>query len=216
MVDLFKNQKLLLSLKELANYQPAIKILGAEHHVNHLSFNPSGNRFLFLHLFWDKNGKRYQRLMTSNLAGKELCVLPLTENISHYTWESNTEILVTTSENRYFKWIDQSSSLRSDFRFFNMDGHPSYSPDNNYLITDTIPDKYLERELLLLDLRENNLYKILRHATPVKYLGEYRCDFHPRWDQKSQYVCFDSAHSGCRSMYILNTSDFIATNILES
>ena len=42
--------------------------LNTEHYINHIAFNPSGNRFLFFHV-WNNNGKRRTRAITSDVHG---------------------------------------------------------------------------------------------------------------------------------------------------
>ena len=199
--------QLILTLKQLSEFNPLPTMKGAEHYVNHIAFNPSGNRFMFFHL-WVNNGRRYNRLITCDLYGQNMCTLTNQGLVSHYTWESDTELLVTLHrENigtRYFLFRD-SSDVRTIIGdgLLNEDGHPSYSPDKSLILTDTYPDKYGEQRLLLYT-SDQRLIELSRFISPVRFHGEVRCDLHPRWDRTGQIVCVDSSHEGVRALYVMS------------
>jgi len=86
------------------------------------------------------------------------------------------------------------------------DGHPSFHPQNNTLLTDTYPDKYSERKILLLD-EASRLQILGSFFSPFNYSKEVRCDLHPRWDREGKWVCFDSAHEGHRNLYLIEMGD---------
>jgi hypothetical protein len=202
--------QLILTLKQLSEMNPLPTMEGAEHYVNHLAFNPSGNRFMFFHL-WINNGRRYNRLMTCDLYGQNICILTNTDFVSHYTWKSDTELLITMYlENvgsRYYLFRD-STDVRTEIGdgLLQEDGHPSYSPDNRLILTDTYPDNYGE-QLLLLYTSEQNLIEIARFFSPARFHGEMRCDLHPRWDRNSRNVCVDSVQGGGRSLYVISLEE---------
>ena len=199
--------QLILTLKDLSEMNPLPTMKGGEHYVNHLAFNPSGNRFMFFHL-WVKNGRRCNRLMTCDLYGQNMCILTNEGLVSHYTWKSDTELLVTLHrENigtRYYLLHD-SSDVRTQIGdgLIQEDGHPSYSPDKRLVLTDTYPDKYGEQRLLLYTL-DQRLIEIARFFNPVRFRGEFRCDLHPRWDRIGQNICVDSARDEDRNLYVIN------------
>ena len=101
---------------------------------------------------------------------------------------------------------------------YNDDGHPSFSPDGRYVITDTYPDGRNYRKLLLYDWEKEEstvlekLYSLpdKKYLETTKTVGDYknwgsspfRVDLHPRWDRKGEKVCFDSIHEGKRGVYI--------------
>ena len=45
-----KNKKFLFSISEISKIDRQGSMDGADHYFNHISFNPNGDRFLFLHL----------------------------------------------------------------------------------------------------------------------------------------------------------------------
>jgi hypothetical protein len=213
LIDLYSGKdQLLLTLKQLSEINPLRTMEGAEHYVNHLAFNPSGNRFLFFHL-WINNNRRYNRLITCDLNGKNKCILTSTGLVSHYTWKSDTELLVTLYKRnigtRYYLFRDFSGmhTKIGDGLLFE-DGHPSYSPDKSLILTDTYPDKYGEQRLLLYTL-DQRLFEIERFYSPIRYRGEMRCDLHPRWDRTGQNICVDSSQEGSRSIYVISLKESI-------
>jgi hypothetical protein len=199
--------KLILNLEEIAKIQPTETMEGATHYVNHLSFNPSGNRFMFLHL-WVNNGKRFSRLFTSDINGNGLYLLANENMVSHYTWKNDTDLLVYSHHketgNKYHLYKDMTEKIEVfGSGILKEDGHPSFHPLNSSLLTDTYPDKYSERKLLLYDSK-GSLHVLGAFFSPLQFSKEVRCDLHPRWDRTGKQICFDSAHEGYRCMYLMN------------
>jgi hypothetical protein len=200
------DRELLINLENLAHLEPQPSMQNAEHYVNHLAFNPSGNRFMFLHL-WAKDGRRFNRLLTSNLDGDDVHVLENWAMVSHYAWKSDSELLATVNSKngtQYILYQDGACSkqvIAPDF--LNQDGHPSYSADKNFLLTDTYPDKYGDQQLLLYTTKGDFFY-LTRFFHPPQFRGQVRCDLHPRWDSSGKIVCVDSCQSGCRSLYVIS------------
>ncbi|CAA6826040.1 MAG: Unknown protein [uncultured Sulfurovum sp.] len=113
------------------------------------------------------------------------------------------------------------------------DGHPSFCPsDRSLLLTDTYPDANSERELIILDTKDNNIINLCKlkesqlkpsennFDSISKYVDSdmlqkfskkhfvhsrsgVHCDFHPRWRRDGNYVCIDSNHEDFRSVYII-------------
>lgn len=86
------------------------------------------------------------------------------------------------------------------------DGHPSYSPDGNLILTNIYPDKFGEQHVLLYSPDEK-LVRLFRFFSPPQFRGEARCDLHPCWDRTGQYVCVDSAHDGRRTLYVIGVEE---------
>jgi len=202
------NLKLIISLSQLSNIVPRDSMKGAMHYVNHLSFNPTGSRFLFFHL-WTNGTKRYSRLFTSDITGQDLFLLENEYNVSHYSWMSDNEILVTAlipgTGVRYIKYMDQSTS-KEIISSVNLtqDGHPSTNKFNSDLVLfDTYPNKYSERSLFIVNLSTIDFIYLGSFYSNLRLKGEARCDLHPRWSEDGKMICFDSSHRKRRTINII-------------
>jgi hypothetical protein len=203
--------ELLVSLRELAALEPSPSMAGAQHYVNHLCFNPAGDTFLFFHL-WASDSGSHARLLTCDRASGGLTIVEDRGEVSHYAWKDRRRILGTflypNKVARYQLYGGQPreyATLLGDT--LTRDGHPSYSPDGSMVLTDTYADHRGMQRLLLVDAREE-LRELGRFHSPinirVRHHGEAKCDLHPRWDRQGRYVCFDSAHSGTRALYVMD------------
>lgn len=200
-------ENLLLSVKQISAWEPLPSMAGAVHYFNHLGFNPSSSRFLFFHA-WVQNGKRYARLITTDLDGRNLYPLINEGLVAHYAWKSDNELLAFSSHadtgTQYHLYCDQSPE-RTVFgrERFDQDGHPSFSPDGSTLLLDTYPDKNRYQHLSLYKMATGEFLSLGSFFSPMKYFGAERCDLHPRWSPRGNYICFDSAHDGARGLYVM-------------
>ena len=200
---------LIIDLRRLGTVDPHQSMRNACHYINHLSFNPSGERFLFFHL-WLNGGVRYRRALTSDLDGQNLCVLT-NDMVSHYSWKSDSEVLITLQDNkgrfRYEMFKDLSARREQVGEGILLeDGHPGFNPISGWLLSDTYPDRYGERGLFIYDL-DRTYIEMGRFYSPFSFRGESRCDLHPRWNQTGDAICFDSTHEGYRAMYVVDLPD---------
>lgn len=201
---LSETTRLICSLKDIAHYQPDDTMQGAYHYFNHCSFSPSGDRIVFLHR-WQKNGREWTRMFTCGWNGEDFFVFPTSEMVSHFTWKDDQNILawarVMGIGDRYFLFRDRSSEFVTiGDECFNSDGHPTYSRDGRWILTDTYPDKFRIAHLILYDTVEKKPYALAKLHAPFKYDGDVRCDLHPRWNRDDSMISFDSTHIGIRSL----------------
>ena len=75
------------------------------------------------------------------------------------------------------------------------DGHPSFSRDTRFMLTDTYEDESKYRHLLLYDTEKDVLHELGKFYSPINECG-YRCDLHPRFACDDRLIVIDSAHSG--------------------
>jgi Tol biopolymer transport system component len=106
------------------------------------------------------------------------------------------------------------------------DGHPGFSINKRYLITDTYANKKNYVKLLLYDWKKNKRIILGKfYSLPnKKYLettktkqdfkkwaySNFRIDLHPRWNFQGDKVTFDSIHEGKRNCYLINLNKFIS------
>lgn len=198
--------ELLFSLKEIAALTPKPSMRTGEHYFNHLCFNPEGSRFMFFHLC-KRNGKRANRLLTSDVTGQDIHVLENERTVSHYAWKSNSDLLATASHPdaglRYIVYDDgsgKSHALGADI--LKQDGHPSYFPDHDYLLTDTYPDRCGDYHILIYDHKHAGISRLASFYSPLAFSGEVRCDLHPRLNNDGNMMCADMVHRSRRAMWV--------------
>jgi hypothetical protein len=206
-VDLENNSsKLIISLDQIIKINHNHTMEDVEHRFNHLDISPDGKRFSFIHR-WEHDNVTQSRFFTSDIDGNNIYCLADEEMVSHSCWKNNEEILVWARKNnkdRYYLFKDKNSEFKIVGEGkLTSDGHPSYSPNKRYILTDTYPDRTSHRTLIIYDTKENKRYDIARLFAPFKYHGEVRCDLHPRWSRDGKHVCFDSVHEGKRQLYII-------------
>ena len=89
-------------------------------------------------------------------------------------------------------------------------GHSTFSPDGQWIVTDSGAKSDGCRPLLLWDMRANRIVMLGRFASPPPFdSGEVRCDLHPRWNRDGTQVCFDSVHEGSRQVYVVDVSSVV-------
>ncbi|MGA1866923.1 MAG: hypothetical protein ACMUJM_00085 [bacterium] len=199
-------EKLLFSLVDIADIRHVKSMQGAEHYFNHLLFNPDCTRFLFFHIWVANKNKRKIRLFTSDIEGGNIYLLNDSGHTSHYCWKSAEQLLAYSTHKEtgtHFYLYDDITKKRQIIGngVLNEDGHPSFIFNNRGIIVDTYPDKYGDQRLLLY--KEDRVFELTRCYSPPKYMGETRCDLHPRMNRSGQSVCFDSAAAGKRQMYVM-------------
>ncbi len=200
-------RNLLISLQDLAAFEPQQTMPDGEHYVNHLMYSPSGDRFLFLHL-WMLGSSRHCRLLTCDSDGNNLTVVHDRGMVSHFCWRDSDSVLATVSQDggcRYYLF-DIQAGTRTDVGagVLLRDGHPTYRFDQETVLTDTYPDTYGEQRLMLFH-SESGITDLGRYFAPAKFRQEWRCDLHPRWDASGRKIAFDSTHNGWRSLYVLES-----------
>lgn len=213
-IDITRNKSdLIISLKELIKFKPDATMKNAEHWVNHIDIAPNGLRFMFLHR-WQREGKRYMRLLTANCDGSNLHYVTGNVMVSHNCWGHNNEIIsfcqTVSGKNRYVRFKD----LSEDFDvigepMLTKDGHPSISPDGQWMLTDDYPDNSRFSHLYLYNLINSKCYVLGKFHQPLKYNGEYRIDLHPKWSVDGTKIFFDSGHNGLRKMYVIDITRFL-------
>jgi hypothetical protein len=71
-------------------------------------------------------------------------------------------------------------------------GHPTFSPDGNWIATDAGDGKKKEKLLMLYSMKTGE-GQVLGSFPMREYMsGDLRCDLHPRWNRSGNAVCFDA------------------------
>lgn len=194
----------LLSYNDFLEFETREDMLTAEHKVNHIMLNPSGNRFMVLHR-WLNGSKKYTRLVTVNIDGTDMFNLNDDDMTSHCIWKNDFEILAYAHKrnegNGYYLFKDKTNMYEKMWPELINDGHPSYSPDGSKVVTDTYPNASRLSTIYLIE--DQNVNIIGKVFAPFKYDNDVRCDLHPRWNRSGNKICFDSVFEGKRGLYII-------------
>lgn len=81
------------------------------------------------------------------------------------------------------------------FPEFDIDGHPSFTSDSRYMLTDSYPDWRGMQRLLAYDTETHRIVKLgsVRDAL-TKRPGS--CDLHPKLSRDNRHLCIDTAYDG--------------------
>jgi hypothetical protein len=186
---------------------------------NHVTYNTDGSRFCFLHRFRYEDrgtGPWITRLITMKPDGSEPFLLGRHEMVSHYAWEDSSRLIAwarygtvnSKPVDRYFVFTDQTDYVETIGDGVLMrDGHMTYSPDRQWLLTDEYPGSDGKQPLILFHLATERRIEIGRFQSNLK--GEIRCDLHPRWNRDGTQICFDSTHHGTRQVYVVDVRETV-------
>lgn len=201
-VDMHNNKiERLVTYKDITDCLRDVKSLD-NYYINHLSFSPSGNLFLFF--FLDSSTSRHEAYMfVYNINKRKLVPIELHDKVSHYVWKNDNEIVATVYDNdmrcHYYKYY-VSNQKRELYNNIPKDGHPSMINDK-MIVTDTYPDKNCYQHLYIADdegLRDD-IASIFSNPLSV---GEKRTDLHPRINKDKSMVCVDMNRYSKREMAV--------------
>ena len=201
----------IISLADLAKISYPGQSLEDSHYVNHLSWNPSGDRFLMFDR-WSGNGQP-TRVFTADGDGRDLRLLS-GHGASHWTWRDSQHVLIW-AEGGYRLYKDDGTGEPIETIYEYANGHQTYVPgtDNQWLLSDTYPQGLIShQELYLYHIPSRTKVMLgcfdVPSATPVPGAFEWRCDLHPRLNRKGTLVVIDSIHEGLgRQMYLIDIED---------
>lgn len=206
---------LAIKINDLFCYETIPGFEESKHKINHISFSPDGNKFIFFHRWISSRQGKYSRLFLFDLNKGKLELIMNEKMLSHFCWKDNNNVLIYGR----FKGKDDYYLINTENKKVNLfindklsifgDGHPSFSPDKKWLITDTYPDKSRKQKLILVNLSRQKPYIIGEFFSPLKFENETRCDLHPRWSPDGNSINIDSVFEGKRNSYLINIEKVI-------
>ncbi|PKA96787.1 hypothetical protein B0O79_0426 [Flavobacteriaceae bacterium MAR_2009_75] len=209
---------LIVSISRVASFEPNIEMMkGGKHFISHAIISPNSKRVMFLHR-WVKNDLRHRwsRMFTCDKDGGNLYLFPTHEMVSHMAWKNDGKLLAycrLKNEMEGYVLFEDQNITNYEFigkNHFTSDGHPSFDKSDKWMITDTYPDRFRRQKLLLFDTKSNQVEELalLKHYKKYSQSTELNarlsCDLHPRWNREGSIVCFDSVHTGKRSLCTMN------------
>jgi len=184
--------------------------------VNHITFNPAGDRFLFLLRNFPEPGKKWNTmLVTSDLEGNLFALTEYCIN-SHYHWKNDREVLIVTSvkteatEYALYLLEDITGKVtRLPEPNPTDDIHCIYSPDRRYIAGDAYPSKENIRTIWLIDTETNKIYRAVDSYSVPTDNTDLRCDLHIRWSPDGKTATYDSTHTGDRIVCMVTLDEML-------
>jgi hypothetical protein len=189
---------------------------GMKHYIDHLLFAPDGKRFALLQRWGKGVGTGFStRMITADFRGKELRVIDDSGATSHYNWRDPETLLVWTKHPSHGELWYLVNERTVEFQPLNADvmntnGHISYLPGRQWILSDTSPDRERKQHQYLYDTRSGRKVELGAFYAPPEYKGYWRCDTTPRGSPNGRKVIFDSPHAGNgRQMYLIDISRIV-------
>jgi len=205
LVDLGNNTS-----KRIVTYNTIAHVIGQAsrdfryNYINHLSFSPSGKKFMF---FWLTIVGNYHKAYMLVYDFKSETIIPLeTEGkVSHYLWLDEEHLLCTvydaTDECRYIIY-GLDGSKRHVFKSIDYDGHPIWYKEG-LILTDSYPDKDGYQRLMVCNLNTDSAQQIAEIFQEPAISIERRTDLHPRYDMTTDTICIDASPKGKRKLLLI-------------
>ncbi len=206
----------IISLADLVKIPYPDQSADDRHYVNHLSWSPTGERFLFFNR-WAGTGQP-TRVFTANREGADLRLLSA-RGASHWTWRDPEHVLIWgRGAYQLFKDDGTGEPIETVWEYHN--GQQTYVPGTGkeWLLSDTYPQgSASHQELFLFHIPSKTKVTLgCFDSQPDSSEGahEWRCDLHPRFNRKGNKVVIDSTHGGCgRQMYLVDIEDVLRKGI---
>lgn len=97
------------------------------------------------------------------------------------------------------------------------DGHPMFSKDRRWMLTDTYADNDGLQTLILFDMEAGTRIDIGRfNHDPGSTDSDLKCDLHPRWNRAGTQVCIDAARKGTRQCLIVDVASVAQSVALDA
>ena len=213
------DSRMILSLAEAVDFLAAHgeDTAGRKVVINHITFNPAADRYLFLLRSMDQ-WPWLTWLVTAASDGGDLRYHNCYGMASHYHWRDDRTMLfymMAGPKDPQLILVDDVTAERTlvNADVFRADGHCSYSPNLKWILYDSYPDSSPDhlRTLYVYSVERDELIVLGRfrsEALPRENV-DLRCDLHPRWMPDGKSVSFDSIHEGFRGVYWMDLSDIV-------
>lgn len=171
--------------------------------LNHIMASPDANMIAFLFRY-HIGQKRITDLYYFNLISQEVYLLVEDGNVSHACWWDSASLVATMNGPVGFGYYIVPVDTEHELRLIctSQDGHPS-KVNNSHILTDTYPDRYGLRHLMLLKVGDGSFSELAVSPEPLLLQGETRCDLHPSLSPSGRWIQFDCAIGHMRSVAVI-------------
>ncbi len=202
------SRTLLAAYAEIVAVDPTPAMKGRKHWINHLFWGPDDRRILFLHRWRDEAGRCTTRMLAMDPDGRNLTLLGTSPTVSHFDWQHPDSILVYAALDGqpadYCMVRDPDGAVRRLCPGqFDSDGHCSWSPDRQWMLTDVYPSGPERRYgPVLYHPEANRRIPLFEIAHPRQLPADCRCDLHPRWRRDGRQISVDAVLDGRRRVLV--------------
>jgi hypothetical protein len=200
-----EEEKEILTLGQISNFNPSSGMADASHYINHLAFNPLGTRLMLFHI-WTDGVLRSLRLLTVSPDGSALHSPCPDIKPSHYSWMDDEQLLIAGTKKGKVVYATVHDKSRTheviDSPYLNQDGHPSLLRDGT-ILSDTYPDIFGRQKVFMYHPESGKVETLATFYSPHNFTGEMRCDLHPRLSPVQDKICVDIVQRGRRAMCLI-------------
>ena len=223
LLDLENNkEELVVSLEQISSIKSTEEILQSPHWINHLHWNPSGNRFLITHRWQPKGsvGLKTRCWCFDGDGGRP--TLLVDGEFSHWDWRDDETIVAWCEIDKtkaYWALKDTPGRLEPVHdgdgaeifqpEHLDADGHGTFSLNRNLFISDYPLGQDGSQYLHLINLKNETSEHLVKLNKNPNYNGNIRCDIHPRWDRSGKRILIDTGCRGPRSLAVYNLTNKI-------
>lgn len=154
-------------------------------------------------------------MFTANRDGKDLYVLDPYGKTSHFIWRDPEHVVAwawhPSHGEKFYLYKDRTAEVEViGPEVMTVNGHNTYLPGGKWILNDTYPDTQRLQHPYLYHSASAKRVPLGHFLSPPEYMGEWRCDTHPRFSPDGKKVVIDSPHGGRgRQMYLIDISKIV-------
>lgn len=169
--------------------------------VNHITFNPSGTKCVFLLRNFPDGGKMWATVLAVIDMAGNITQLTKFEVNSHYSWKDDDNLMIYSGLPEwgiYFFNVTTGERRRlNDPLCDHNDIHCNYSPDRKSFIGDGYPYNDMS-SIYYYDFTDKKSKELIKvYSSPVNDI-DIRCDLHARWSKDGKRISYDTTEDGNR------------------
>ena len=205
--------ELLISYFDLAKTFPQKPFTLDKLVINHVTFNPSANKFIMLFRNKaDPNGKRGTQLLVIDTFSKKVSKLTDYQVNSHYSWKNDDEFMIWSlleeGKGIYFFNANTGERKRLNNEILDRDDvHCLYSPNQKHFIGDSYPYVDGFRHIYKYNFEDGSVEDLIKVKHNGPKIGDIRCDLHARYHESSKIISFDGFFEDFRAIYQMSLED---------
>ncbi len=196
--------KLILSYAQMREAFCELPYTDSKLVVNHITFNPSGTKFVFLLRNFPEEGKKWGTVLAVGDTDGNVKKLTNFEVNSHYSWRDDDNLMIYAglpSWGIYFINTESGERKRLYDPLCDRDDiHCNYSPDRKCFIGDGYPQKDGVRSLYKYDFATKRSCELLRVFSLRVADADIRCDLHARFSADGSRISYDTTENRTRDI----------------